>query len=81
MASFGWSEPSFGEVAAWLHAKGVKQRQVDVRVEHAFWPVRWRSGSQRSRDLMSISALKNKACAARRSCALVLLNPHQALVD
>ncbi len=51
MASLGWSEPSFGEVAAWLHAEGVKQRQVDVRVEHAFWPVRWRSGSQRSRDL------------------------------
>ena len=51
MASLGWSEPAFGQVAAGLHAEGVQQRQLDVRVEHAFGPVRWRCCGQRSRDL------------------------------
>ena len=50
-ASFVWREPAFGEVAAWLHAEGLKQRRVDVSIEHTFWSVCRRCCSQRSRDL------------------------------
>ena len=47
----GWSKPAFGEVAAWLHAEGIEQREVDVRVEHTFRPGGWGCRSQRGREL------------------------------